>query len=412
VRRLLLAVALTVIASAALAQSRGGVSEVRTSGTAQVTPSTYFGTLFGQQRVANPYTLGDVINSYGIDTDIWGVDAGSGRVYALPYEAAIRLEADGGQFAEIQTTRHFRYQAGRQQTILQTVALDAPLDSGVVRFGNHCTHDGLFWQRGNRLDVPLEACRRTQSYYLDGGILDDCHAIDAGADYHPENGNIYEIRFAWLGVHQVDWYINGVQVRSENFDGRLPSVYMTTAHLPLRATVRGNSSMKYICSSVTSEGGADPPSPGFSYSRPAIKTVSAAAGILPIVALRLATTFNGAHSHIEAIPKSISCQSSTPANTRIYAVLNPTTLTGASWSALTGTASEVDISATAYTGGTQVCTFGAAEGTHDLDHVFGINQRSLRTRWSNQTVDVLLVAADSLSGNQNIACSIEWSEIR
>jgi len=412
VRRLLLAVTLTVIASVALAQSRGSVSEVRTSGTAQVTPSTYFGTLFGQQRVANPYTLGDVINNYGIDTDTWGVDAGSGRIVGLPLEAAILLEADGGLMAEIQTHRNYRYQAGRQQTILQTAIFTSPLDAGVVRFGEYCVHDGLYWQRGSRLDVGLEACRRSSAHYKDGGIYDECFAVDAGASFAFDKGNIYEIRYAWLGVHQVDWYINGLQVRSENFDGRLSEVYMSTAHLPIRAEVSGNASLKYICSNVTSEGGQNPPEPGFSYTRQTVKTISSASGVLPVLALRVAGTLGGVHSHIEVIPESISCQADPAKKTRIYAFLNPTALTNASWSQPSGTAIEVDVSATAFTGGQQVCTFGGEEGTHELHHVFGVNKRSLRTRWAEQKFDTLLIAADSLSGNVDVTCSIEWGEIR
>lgn len=411
-RRLLLAVALTIIASVALAQSRGSVSEVRTSGTAQVTPSTYFGTLFGHQRSANPFTLGDVINNYGVDTDTWGVDAGGGRIVGLPLEAAILLEADGGLMTEIQTHRNYRYQAGRQQTILQTAIFQSPLDAGVSRFGNFCVHDGLYWQRGARLDVGLEACRRTSAHYKDGGIYDECFAVDAGAGFAFDKGNIYEIRYAWLGVHQVDWYVNGGQVRSENFDGRLSEVYMSTAHLPIRAEVHGNASMKYICSNVTSEGGQFPPEPGFSYSRPATKTISSASGIVPVLALRVSTTLSGVHSHVEVVPESISCQADPASKTRIYAILNPSTLTGASWAQLSGTAVEVDTSTTAYTGGQQVCTFGGEEGTHHLDHVFGVNKRSLRTRWAEQKLDTLLIAADSLSGNVDVSCSVEWGEIR
>lgn len=213
------------------------------------------------------------------------MDGGTGGVIEqLPMEAALRLRGDGGTFY-IETHRKFRYQASRQQTILQTAMIESLPDAGQIKFGNFCWHDGLYWSygRGNR---GLEACRRTMAELGDGGIVEYCTEVDAGVGYAPQNGNIYEIRFAWLGVHQTDWWLNGRQVLSQNYDGLLPSVYMGTATLPLRAEVSNRAQLKYVCSSVTSEGGVDPPTPGFSATRTATKTVAAASGILPIIAIR------------------------------------------------------------------------------------------------------------------------------
>jgi hypothetical protein len=188
---------------------------------------------------------------------------------------------------------------------------------------------------------------------------------------------------------------------------------MGTAPLPLRADTFGRANLKYICSNVTSEGGQFPPAPGFSYSRPTGKSVAANAGILPIVAIRPTTTFNGAHAHLEMIPTGVSCTvDSNAANVRIYGILNPATLTGASWAAQSLTGAEADVSATAYAGGLQVCTFTASEGTHEMHHVFGVNQRALMTRALGGGADVFLIAADSLSGNQTVTCAIEWQEVR
>jgi hypothetical protein len=389
----------------------GSAVSVRVQGPTEVLPAPYQGTLFGHTRSAQPYTLGDVINNYGLDPYVWGVDGG-GTVLSLPFEAALRLEPDGGTVS-IETHRKFRYQAARQQTILQTVVAPSAIDAGVVRWGNYCYHDGLYWQRGRDLSTPLEVCIRTGAVLADGGSTDSCVAVDAGVDYRPENGNIYEIRFAWLGVHEVDWYLNGRLLLGQNFDGKLPQVYMGTATLPLRADAYGDANLKYICSNVTSEGGQFPPAPGFSYSRPTGKVVAAAAGILPIVAIRPTAVFNGAHAHLEVVPTGVSCTvDGDPGKVRIYGILSPATLTGASWAAQPLTGAEADVSATAYTGGLQVCTFTASDGTHEMSHVFGINQRALMTRALGGGADVLLIAADSLSGNQTVTCAIEWQEVR
>jgi hypothetical protein len=284
-------------------------------------------------------------------------------------------------------------------------------------WGNYCAHDGLFWRRGASLSTPLEVCRRTIADLSDGGVVDHCFAVDAGASYAPQNGNIYEIRFAWLGVHEVDWYLNGRLLRSDNFDGRLPKVYMSTGTLPLRAEASGAATMKYVCSNVTSEGGQAPPLPGFSYARTAAKTVGQNDGIVPIIALRPVSSITSggfvSHAHVELIPTSISCTvDGTPNNVRVYSYLNQT-LTGATWAiAPSQSFAEVDVAATAASGGIQACVFTASEGTHELHHVFGVNQRALRVRALGQPVDTLTVAVDSTSGNQTVACAIEWQEVR
>lgn len=393
----------------------GTAISVRTQGETPIAPGGYSGTLFGHHRMALPYALADIINQYGLDPDVWGVDGG-GVVVPVPHRATLDLQADGGSVT-IETHRKYRYQAARQQTVLQTVAVAN--DAGITRWGNYCYHDGLYWESDGG---ALATCRRTSAEPNDGGWVDYCEAVPASAlpaGFNIYNGNIYEIRFAWLGVHEVDWWVNGSRVRQNVFDSLLPYPYMGTATLPLRAEAHGAGRLSYICSSIASEGGQEPPTPGFSYARPTTKSVAAAAGVLPIVAIRprqvVSYTGGSVHSHIELLPTSISCQvDNNPANVRVYLYLNPTTLTGATWAvASADNTADLDIAATAVSGGIQICTHGASEGTHDLRHVhFGISQRALRVRSLGQPADVLVVAADSVGGTQSVTCAIEWQEVR
>lgn len=404
----------TLIVALTLAQSRGSVSDIRTiNGTVKTAPADYQGTLFGHQRTANPLALADLTFGYGIDSQVWAVDGG-GTIVPHPFRSLVDLQGDGG-VAYLETQRKYRYQAGRQQTVLQTVAVTS--NTGVARWGNFCFHDGLYWEVDGG---ALSTCRRSGAEPNDAGWTATCEPVAASAlpsSFNISNGNIYEIRFAWLGVHEVDWWINGTRVKQNVYDSLLPYPYMGTATLPLRAEAWGTGRMSYICSSVSSEGGAEPPMTGFSYTRAATKNVTAAAGILPIIAIRpvvsVATSGVSVHSHVELYPHSVSCQANSPSSVRVYGYLQPTTLTGATWAiAPTASSAEIDVAATAVSGGIQVLTFGADDGSHDLREDFGITRRALRNRALGQGAEVFVIAADVLTGNQDITCSIEWHEIR
>jgi hypothetical protein len=418
-----LAVLSCLLPSQADAQTRGGAGQVRpaTGSSWSVTPSDYNGTLFGRQRVAVSYNLTDVINTYGFDPEVWG-SRGDGGITSLTNEAALLLTApsDGG-FITIETHNKYRYQAGHAQLILQTATIPTVLDVGVqglYRFGYYDDGDGLFWQTDTRTASPtygLGFVRRTST---DGGVTDNWTAVSSSltTPVNLINGNIFETRFAWLGIHEADGYINGVKRFMENFDGRLPVVYMKTAFLPLRAEVAGvGAQLKYICSSVQSEGGQEPPGIGFSVVRPTAKSITSGAGILPVIAVRPATTFGGQPSRVQSFPTSVTCAADN-ATTRVYAVLNPTTLTGASWAAVDpNSAMQVDVAATAYVGGTVVDIMGGSSSApteKNLSHVFNELGRRLKVRAFGASQDVLLIAVDTLTGTASSSCSVSWNEVR
>jgi hypothetical protein len=387
----------------------GGTSfVVRAQGNVLSQPADYNATLFGHARVAAPYTLADVIHTYGLDTEIWGVLDAGGATTNLVDEAAVFLSppSDGGTHV-IMTHDRYRYQAGKAQLVLQTGMFPSAADAGVTRLGYFDEDDGLFWQRDSR---GLGFVRRTST---DGGVpVDHWTAVDAGPSYAPQNGNIYEMRMAWLGVHEVDGYLNGEKVFRENFDGRLAAVYMKTAFLPLRAEVSGGARMKHVCSSVQSEGGSAPTSYGF--VAPSLeKPVPAASGFLPIMSIRPAALINGLPNHAQIIPTTINCASDGK-RIRVRLRLNAV-LTGASWALADAKAGvEVDTSATSFTNGSQVCGFAVGDNSateNELGHVFGELKRKLRTR-AFGAADTLTVVASAVSGTSTVSCSIEWQEVR
>lgn len=384
----------------------GTAVSVRTQGNVLVQPSEYNSTLFGQARAVAPYTLADIIHTYGLDTETWGqqADAG-GTVVSLPQEAAVMLSADGG-VSTIMTHDRYRYQAGKAHLVLQTGMFVTPPDAGVARLGYFDAEDGLFWQYDYR---GLGFVRRTS---VSGTPVDNWTYVPMTNGFNPAMGNIYEIRMAWLGVHQVNGYLNGALAFSEVFDSKLPQVYMKTAYLPLRAETHGAAQLKHVCSSVQSEGGSTPTSRGWVVSS-VEKSIASAAGFVPIISIRPAALINGEDNHAAIIPTNVTCAADGK-RIRVRLRLNAT-LTNASFGATTPASGvEFDTAATAFSGGTEVCGFAVGDnsaGEHGLGHVFGELNRKLRVGAFGH-VDSLTVMASVVSANSSVGCSIEWQEVR
>lgn len=405
---LLLALAPVVQPVSSSSLRDGGTSfVVRAQGNVSAQPADYNATLTGRTRVSQSHSLSDIISTYGLDTEVWGT-RGDGGVLSLTNEPAVELTAptDGGTQA-IETHQKFRYSAGYPQQILQTAALVTAVDAGVYRWGYFDDNDGIFWQADS---TGLSVVRRTST---SGTPVEFKAAVSTNAVL--TNGNVYEIRFLWLGYFQIDAYLNGSKVFSENFAGKGPSPYIKTAYLPVRAEVQGiGAKLKYVCTSIQSESASEAPSVGFSAVRPTDKSVTIAAGIVPIIAIRPALTFRGQTSRIQTVPTSLSCFADGK-RIRVYAVWNPTTLTGASWAAYQNTAMEVDVAATAYTGGENLSIAGVSGNSVaevQLEHIFGLSQRTMKVRAFGAASDVLVVAADALLGTTLVSCSIEWKEFR
>jgi hypothetical protein len=153
---------------------------------------------------------------------------------------------------------------------------------------------------------------------------------------------------------------------------------MTTAILPVRyeitntAATASSSTMKQICSTVISEGGYEQTSVDHVARR---TTVLGSIGTTfrPLVSIRLASTALGA----VVLPNRVQVLPTTSQSYEVALIKNPT-LTGASWAAVSTDANvEMDVSATATTGGsivqTDYTTSSNSGGTQGLAAPTGYN---------------------------------------
>ena len=347
---------------------------------------------FGRIRVSQPYTLFDSQSRYEADPQFDTSTTGTGSATYATDEAAVNMSVTAGGVGSVvkQTYRVFPYQPGKGLLVLSTFVMDSSVNAGLTqRVGYYNTQNGVFFQKIDGIysfvlrsnstptpGTPSDARIVTQDNW-NGDKLDGTG--DSGYTLNPAKAQILWMDFEWLGVGSVrcGFIINGEYIVCHTFNNAndVTTVYMSTATLPVRyeiiSSVALAGTLKQICSSVVSEGGYEQYSFGNVARRTAILGTIGST-FLPLVSIRLKSTRLGA----VVLPQRVQVLPTTSQNYEVALVKNPT-LTGASWGATTSNNVEMDVSATAVTGGTIVqtdyVTSSGSGGTNPLADPAGYN---------------------------------------
>ena len=394
-------------------------------------PGPYGKTVFGEDRVSLPLTLADLINKYEITPTEYSTltsSVGTPTILHVPDESAIRLTVDGtsGSFGRLRTNTFYRYQSGKGQNIKMTLYHgDTGESNQVRRWGYFDEGDGLFFQlSGSNLGV-VERKSTTGSptelfYSQSAWNVDPLNGTGpSGITLDITKSQIYEIRFQWLGVGLVDYYINGYRIHTIPHANLVSGPYMKTGQLPLSWEVENNlsssaGSMTTVCSSVLSENGEPPPE--FSFAAFNSTPVSVTTTEVPILSIRPKATYNGITNRIITLPKKSVV--STEGARISYRILYNATLTGASWASVASTSgTEFDVSASAFTGG-ETLFYGFLPNSNDaegaeLEKYFSILARKLRQNAFATGVDTLtIVARNEAAGSTSVRAALVFTEVR
>jgi hypothetical protein len=391
---------------------------------------------FGELRVANPYTLADVANKYGIDSYEVDVSSSGGSVTADLSQSAIHLQTDVSSLnaARLRTNTYCRYQTGRGQRVLVSSWHDAPLLGQTRNWGYYDDSDGLMWRlsgtevgvvrRSSTSGVPVDQFTAQSQWNVDK--MDG--SGKSGVNLDVTKGNIYEVKFQWLGVGIVHWFVNGYLVHVMNHPNTIAGPYMRTATLPVSADVVNEtnvgvsgSGMRIICANVTSEGGSHQPEYSYAVSTSATRSNIPTGPYTPVLAIRLAATLNGVDNREIVLPKDIEVfiGGSAGATRASYVlVLNPSALTGGAWTSVGGGSGvEYSDSMLAYTDGIVVERHSLPplpqRDDIDLTPLFEDNARKLRRSAFAGISDILLIAIRAEgAGTAEADATISWTEIK
>jgi hypothetical protein len=316
---------------------------------------------FGRLRASMPTTLFDSKTLHSKSSLFWSQTAvGVGADIRFTDElndASVTLSAANiGAYAIRQTTQRFNYQPGKSQLAIFTGILN-PVSNAIKRYGLFQSltaapfepNIGLYFE--TQTDSPSSIAVVQQN---DGFLVPSVSArrenwnIDkldgrgpSGKTLTLSAANIFLIDYEWLGVGRVRFgtVIDGVicYCHAINNAGNVQGAYIRTPNLPVRAEVRqigaGTASMKIICCSVMSEGGAD-----FTGVTKAIDSgdypgLTIAAGARrAILGVRLQPTkLDSVNEVINASVISIPQAASNQASYHYELLHNPTLSAGGSW---------------------------------------------------------------------------------
>lgn len=238
---------------------------------------------FGRLRTSTPHTLFDSKTLHSKSSLFWSqTSIGTGVVqFTGDTDASVTLSAAAnGDYAIRQTTQRFNYQPGKSQLGLFTGVL-SPVNNAIKRIGlftsltaapytpnlglyfetqtDHISSIAVVQNNGSNL-VPSVSARR-ENWNIDK--LDGTGP--SGKTITLSAANIFIIDYEWLGVGRVRFgtVIDGqiCYCHAINNAGNVQGAYLKSPNLPVRAEIRqtgaGTATMKMICCSVMSEGGAD-----------------------------------------------------------------------------------------------------------------------------------------------------------
>lgn len=386
--------------------------------------------MFGRLKVGEGFTLFDSQHRYKDSGDFSDQITGTASATHLTNESTVALSvgtASGDRITR-ESRRVFPYQPGKSLQVLQTFVLAEPKAGLRQRVGYFSRQNGIFLERDG---LNIYIVKRT---YTTGQVTE---IRVAQADWNNERllgdgktdflldltkAQIMFIEIEWLGAGsmRVGFVINGVPIVAHRFDhaNLIPSVYMTTATLPVRYELENttqtssSSTMKQICATVISNGGYTRRTEDWTVARTA--TVNVSTNFYPIASIRLAT----GRTDAVIVPSSISVLPIAQGNYQ-YALIRNATITGGDWLAHTPSTGNVEynINATSMTGGTIVLeglTTASNQGSNAINLGDSLNRFDLqlgRTNSDTPVSDTMTLALRSLGGTQSGIGSISWHDL-
>ena len=265
---------------------------------------------FSRLRISDPFTLGDYKHVYGLDPNFLDRSLNGGTVSFQANKACARLATTSNSASSIvhQSKFYHHYMPGKSQLIMSSFNFYSATPNVTKRTGYFDDNNGIFFeQTGNgTLNIVLRSF--VTGAPVDTVIpqsawnVDKCDGTgESGFNLDITKTQLLFIDFQWLGVGRVKvgFAHEGSYILAHQFNGsnNLETVYMSTPNLPIRCEMRNvgvttGGYMDQICSTVVSEGGYVEAGQDWAIQNSTLRTVAIGASI-PVLAIRLKTTFNG-----------------------------------------------------------------------------------------------------------------------
>lgn len=393
---------------------------------------------FGRVRVSDTFTLSDSKNVHLADAEYNNLTVNGGSILHLQEEASFRLSVNGeaGSRCVKQTRMYHNYQPGKSQLSIITFKF-GDIETGIVRRVGYYDDDNGMYLEQNGTDGTYYFVRREKTT----GVIHN-HPIAKSSwdnqDFDPDFDKVQllKIDFQWLGVGKNRIFLsNATEELMHTF--YLADVNNTVSfsepNLPVRYEILNDSfvgtaldsfSMQMICTTTMSEGGYFEVGLDRHIGTGNIhRTIQNGGDELPIIAIRLKTSFEGRSNRYYARPGDYSIYvENHPVLFKFYRLESSTQISGGSWVSV-GAQSPVEynISATGYSliGGYQELNGGIigatnsqkSSGTLNTGKPSSARKEIITQNFDSSDSQIRVIVCQALTASMNVNSKV-WAAIQ
>lgn len=381
---------------------------------------------FDRLRVSEPSGIFESTLVYDKQPFLWNerlTDTGT-SVY-VQREATVRMTVTAaGDKVERQTRTYFRYQPGKSQMVLMTYSFGDPDANVRKRVGYFDSRDGIFLEEINGAMWIVKRSSVTGTV-TDTRIPQASWNLDTFSAIDPTKTQLFCVDLEWLGVGRVrvGFFIDGQLRYAHEFNEQnaRDNVYMGTAQLPARLEIEATGApgdprfMSALCVAIMAEGGQEK-NVGFPFSARAGAggLITVAGASVPILSVRPTTAFKGRENHV--LIDHLSAELFNDAGIALVDVIYDGALTDDSFAAVdTESALEVDVAATAITGGTIIRSFlvGATNQSNKTGEIDLVGRLAIALDMAGASPTSITLAVTKIgSTSPTVVGVLSWEEYR
>jgi hypothetical protein len=395
---------------------------------------------FARQRISNPFTLGDYKHIYGLDDNFLDYTVNGGSVAYQPNAACARLSTTSNSASRVvhQSKFYHHYMPGKSQLILSSFNFYGATANVRKRTGYFDDNNGVFFEQDGAGVLSFTVRSYVSGAPADTKIVqsvwnhDKCDGTGpSGWDLDITKTQLFFMDFQWLGVGLVrcgfvheDRFIVAHEFYHSDL---LPTVYMSTPNLPIRCEMLNYGTttgayMDQICSTVISEGGYVEAGQDWAQTSPSLRSIAAGA-TLPVLAIRLATTFKTYTNRIIVRAHNLSLVSTgSTIEYKLIKAPSSAQLTGNTWVDVnTNSGVQYNATATAYTDGSVIdagyvsaSTAGskATSGSSPANPASTAKKNFIVQNYDASDSEIYIVVAKNIGTDATtVGASIQWREI-
>lgn len=384
---------------------------------------------FGRLRVSTPVNLFETAFQYDLQPLLWSSSITGGGVVAHNANKAsvdFTLGTASGDQTLFQSKNYFKYHPGKSQRVLVTGNFGGAQTNCRKRIGQFDANNGIYFElSGTTASVNVRS--KISGSVVNTSVSQVSWNLDkldgtgsSGITLNVALQQIFLIDYQWLGSGRVrfGFIIDGIIIHAHEFlfANSINVPYSQTAILPIRFEVTNtgvtvsSTTAHLTCTSLTYEGGiASSNGIGRTASNGITAKAIAASGNIPIISIRKSTA--GAAVPIRINGFNVFCD--TTDDLLIKMTINGT-LTGATFASTVGFA-EIDVAASAISGGTEVYSFyirgtGAGNTSTIEQDFFSLSNLEIGSSLASIS-DIITISATSLTGAASARSVINFREL-